>query len=697
MYLLSIAYQNARLNDGGQFSPKSSNTSIAKWTLLEADNRNLELLRLIVASCNSPVFLDRIPFSFKTLRGTDRGPLLTGSLRALHPSTDNCQGRNVLVSGGLSINVKGRTQPLSRYWGMDFFPKSAFWNPMARSNPGRDFLLAYGDDFSAQSAGDDFDFSDPFFRTMRFDSLFSPAVPITDPVAFLEILFHRGSRNKRHVPLNVLEKMCQLMHKHFQLDMHHWLQTPAKAEREWGRLPPELHKPLTLCLDAVRHTMDAFTKVRTPLDLPGLILLHQPNRYCEDALFADWLAFFDELFPDMQFIVTVPAAKHCLVPEGLLKKELDLPSLQKTASGNSAAGGKLDVLLIDVDSRLPNLALMKLSRHFKEQGRKVALARGVSLIRSAREVFASCIFTSPASARKVKKLKDFYGDSLQLGGSGIDPQGRLPAEIEALPPDYELYPELEDRALGFLSRGCPLHCPFCIVPLKEGPPRQVSDLQTLLEGGRRNKLILLDDNLLSLPQADQLLEEMASRQIMVNFTQTLDLRFVDRSKAELLRRIRCTNTRFTRSNYHFSLNDSRNLERLRVKYDLFGFSAKDNVGFVCMYGFSTTLAEDLQRFRFLRTLPGAYVFTQKYQPILGGPPPDTARFFEGDPDQIIDELIKIEFTQNMKSMETYYRWVSRGYAETFGKLHMLLVDTIFRYNRKHMKGHYIATLAGLNG
>ncbi|MDY0039185.1 MAG: hypothetical protein RBS57_02660, partial [Desulforhabdus sp.] len=95
--------------------------------------------------------------------------------------------------------------------------------------------------------------------------------------------------------------------------------------------------------------------------------------------------------------------------------------------------------------------------------------------------------------------------------------------------------------------------------------------------------------------------------------------------------------------------------------------------------------------------PGAYVFTQKYQPVVGGPPPDLARFFEGDADQLIDKLIKIEFTQNMKSMETYYRWVSRSYAEAFGKLHMPLVDTIFRYNRRHMKGRYIATLAGLEG
>jgi tRNA A37 methylthiotransferase MiaB len=48
-------------------------------------------------------------------------------------------------------------------------------------------------------------------------------------------------------------------------------------------------------------------------------------------------------------------------------------------------------------------------------------------------------------------------------------------------PDYSLYPELGDRALGFLTRGCPRRCPFCVVPVKEGTPRQVSDLATLLQ------------------------------------------------------------------------------------------------------------------------------------------------------------------------------------------------------------------------
>jgi hypothetical protein len=146
--------------------------------------------------------------------------------------------------------------------------------------------------------------------------------------------------------------------------------------------------------------------------------------------------------------------------------------------------------------------------------------------------------------------------------------------------------------------------------------------------------------------------------------------------------------------YHFSLNDSRRLEEVKKKYSLLLFTARDNVEFVCMYGFDTTLEEDVARFRFLRSLPGAYVFVQRYRPVPGGSGPRELDFFGRDPDRLIRELITISFTQNMKSMETYYRWLSRQYALAFGRVNTDLVDAIFRYNLRWQKGHYVATMAG---
>jgi hypothetical protein len=351
-------------------------------------------------------------------------------------------------------------------------------------------------------------------------------------------------------------------------------------------------------------------------------------------------------------------------------------------------------MLIQLDGRLPNLALMKLSRYFRERGRKVQLARKEMFIPGAEAVYASCIFANPRSEKRIGRLRDYYGQSLIAGGSGVDVRLRLPEEIENLPVDYSLYPDLGDRAMGFLTRGCTFACPFCIVPRKEGRIRQVSDLDELLDSGRRKKLILLDDNILSYPPADDLLTEMAGRKLQVNFNQTLDIRLVDRERSGLLRRIACSNVHFTRRVIHFSLNDTRDLERVRRNYALFGFTPADNVEFICMYGFNTTLAEDVERFRFLRSLPGAYVFVQEYQPVPGGPTPDLRGFFDDSADRHIDELVGICFTQNMKSMEKYYRWLSKRYVRAFGRLHQNLVDTIFRYNHRDRKGRYIQTLAG---
>ncbi|MCU0287153.1 MAG: hypothetical protein MUF15_12260 [Acidobacteria bacterium] len=111
-------------------------------------------------------------------------------------------------------------------------------------------------------------------------------------------------------------------------------------------------------------------------------------------------------------------------------------------------------------------------------------------------------------------------------------------------------------------------------------------------------MILLDDNLLAQEKADEILIEMAVKGTQVNFNQTLDIRFVDKERSRLLKKIRCSNYNFTRNNYYFSLNGVDNLELVRRNYELFNFRCKDNVQFVCMYGYNTTFEEDVERFSF---------------------------------------------------------------------------------------------------
>jgi hypothetical protein len=54
--------------------------------------------------------------------------------------------------------------------------------------------------------------------------------------------------------------------------------------------------------------------------------------------------------------------------------------------------------------------------------------------------------------------------------------------------------------------------------------------------------------------------------------------------------------------------------------------------------------------------------------------------FDERADDLLDELVRIVFTQNMKSMETFYRWLALQYAAQCGRIHYPLVETLFRYN-----------------
>ena len=130
------------------------------------------------------------------------------------------------------------------------------------------------------------------------------------------------------------------------------------------------------------------------------------------------------------------------------------------------------ILLIDVDSKIPNLALMKLSAWHKERGDNVALLRGsqVELGDKPDKIYASIIYKK--NRHSLDYLIAQCPDIIDIGGSGYDLKKELPPVIEAMRPDYSLYPEC-DYSIGFASRGCIRHCHFCIVHDKEGYFRRV--------------------------------------------------------------------------------------------------------------------------------------------------------------------------------------------------------------------------------
>ena len=695
MYLLHLYFKNARESGTGELCFKTDDNKIAKWTLLPPGKSGLELLRLIALASGGTRLFAHLPFELQRLCREPGSPLQVEFVVALHAPYETRPNGTMLWGSGIRVDAMGQVCSLSN-------SKYCFLSSDIRiyraklgiGNSGH-FLLGYGAKLKHHEGTDDFDFTDPFFRLTRFSSLFLDQSLLTDPVEFLTDMHYRGVRHKRKAPMHVLERFARLFKEHLAIPTESWLARECDFRHQWYSLAPWQQRAILPILDAARHLIEAFQKHVAPLDIACLVLFDRPDQFCTEDFFPRWVKLLDAAFPAMQVVATVAEQAPQGLGNEIAAATCPIPLLPAQPSKPPPLMPRGAILLLDIDSLLPNLALMKLGRYFKEQGKRVILAGSEARPKGVEVVYASCVFFKPTSQQRVRLLQSYYGDALVLGGSGVDVTKRLPVEVEKGAADYSLYPNMEDRGIGFLTRGCPFLCPFCIVPLKEGKPRQVSTLAELLPDNRK-KLILLDDNILAHPGAGDFLEEMAVRGLEVNFTQTLDLLLLDQQKVSLLKRVQCTNIRFTRHVYHFSLNDNRNLDKMRRKYDLFGFNSKDNVEFVCMYGFNTTLAEDVERFRFLRSLPGAYVFVQEYMPMLGGPPANHEDFFDERADELIDELIRIMFTQNMKNMEKYYRWVSKLYAQTFAKLHPGLVDTLFRYNDRQNKGFYISTLAGLN-
>jgi hypothetical protein len=340
------------------------------------------------------------------------------------------------------------------------------------------------------------------------------------------------------------------------------------------------------------------------------------------------------------------------------------------------------VVLFDVDSRIPNLALMKYSAWYKARGWDVALSRAPTRI-AADHYVASTVFFRASSQKKLHTLKALYGDRLEIGGSGIDLRRRLPADIDACFPDYSLYGH-NRYALGFLTRGCGRRCAFCVVPEKEGTIKQAAaSFDGFVPNGQKN-VMLLDDNLLSFAGVEDLLKEMAERRLAVNFSQTLDISCLSERIYELLLKVDYRNARFTRRRIYFSCNYPGTISHFTSRRAMLKAFGHDAVSVVCIYGFDTRLTQDYARWRMLRRLR-LVPFFQEYWPIPGVPERLPADFFDMD----LNEVIRLTFRSNGQNWEKYLRWLNRLYFRTFGRYYRPLVGIIYRYNNRRGIERYL--------
>lgn len=253
--------------------------------------------------------------------------------------------------------------------------------------------------------------------------------------------------------------------------------------------------------------------------------------------------------------------------------------------------------LIDIDGHnFPNLALMKISAYHKAMGDSV---EWVNHFNHYDMVYQSKVFTfSPDNCFAVN------ADMIIKGGTGYDPSINLPELIDSTRSDYSLYPKFKE-AYGFLTRGCPNHCSWCIVPKKEGQIKAYADIKDILQG--RNSVILMDNNVLASDYGISQIEKIVNLKVRVDFNQGLDVRIIagNKSLAELLTRVNWI--RFLRI-----ACDSKT----QMPYIEVALKYLNDYGFKNYRVFSYLLVKDIQdaydRAMFLKEL-GVEVFAQPFR------------------------------------------------------------------------------------
>lgn len=268
--------------------------------------------------------------------------------------------------------------------------------------------------------------------------------------------------------------------------------------------------------------------------------------------------------------------------------------------------------LIDFDGKIPNLALMKLSTYYKQQGHEVYLN---IFDWNVDKVFCSVLFTW--NRQKAERLQGAYKD-ITYGGTGWDKKTVLPPEIELCKPDYDLYTtdflysrisgimkksskqkkaeQLANMGIGFTSRGCIRSCEFCFVPEKEGKLHQVAEIKDIINP-KSNIITLLDNNFTADPRMAEKCEEIKQRNLIVNISQGIDVRVMTEEKAAALASI-------------------KHLRSIHYAWDLISFenSILRGIQLLSKYiktyrhmcymlvGFNTSFDEDIYRFKRLREL-----------------------------------------------------------------------------------------------
>jgi hypothetical protein len=248
----------------------------------------------------------------------------------------------------------------------------------------------------------------------------------------------------------------------------------------------------------------------------------------------------------------------------------------------------MKILLIDIDSKIPNLALKKIEKYYLNKGDEI-IWNNELMQYCCDKIYVSCIFT-----KNKDRCKD-WENKAEIGGTGYDLYKKLPYEIEVIKPRINW---------GFTTRGCIRNCEFCFVPRKEGKIRIEGDIYDIWDG-KSKELVIMDNNILALPEHFlSIINQIRKEKLIVDFNQGLDIRLLTDELAEELKKTRHREYKFSWDNLDWELE-----EKFRWLY-----SRLKRCTIFVLCGFNTTFEDDLNKLKILKLL-GHNGYVMRYEKI----------------------------------------------------------------------------------
>lgn len=248
---------------------------------------------------------------------------------------------------------------------------------------------------------------------------------------------------------------------------------------------------------------------------------------------------------------------------------------------------------------------MKLSAWHKQQGDTVEWYNPITALCEGEydKVYMAKVFSFTADYDNM-----VYAKEIIKGGTGYyypDGGKPLPEEVEHIYPDYKIY-NITNTAYGFLTRGCPRNCAFCVVGCKEGLiSHKVADLTEFWRG--QKNIELLDPNLLACKQHKELLQQLIDCKAWVNINQGVDARLLTLENTDLIKQIKIKLIHFAWDNY----KDGKTvLNNLKMFKEMTGWDKRKIIVYV-LTNYNTTHEQDLERIYRIREI-GCWPYVTVY-------------------------------------------------------------------------------------